>query len=231
VLAPAVQRAGGLGARLLQCERQMGLLSALRDARRSKYSAGGLSASSPGQALLQGGGAENNENISPGSPALQQGTPLRPKALSLTPLSGRAQQPAGRPHVAVLRALGNGHTVRPGRFGHACWCVSGRVHCKCSAQALNGCTWVRSGVRGSAAARPRPRARPRPSRAARASRRRARALSSAARPQCRCCARPALLRRRRAHLQAPTRGLRMRTPCSLPARHQSLQHCCSPCRS
>lgn len=90
----------------------MGLLDALR--RNSRSASKHQAAPSQGQFVSQGESLENNENLSPASPAAAADTPLRPKTLSLTPLSShapQAAQPGGLPPAAVLRVLGNGHTV------------------------------------------------------------------------------------------------------------------------
>ena len=91
----------------------MGLLDALR--RNSRSASKHPGAPALRQFASRGEGLENNENLSPASPAAAADTPLRPKTLSLTPLSSHAPQAAqagALPPAAVLRVLGNGHTVR-----------------------------------------------------------------------------------------------------------------------
>lgn len=106
--------------------RFMGLFSGLR--RNSRGSAR-HSAPSPEQGFQESAAAENNENLSPASPAvLKDTTPLRPKTLSLTPLSSRAPQSGSRPPAAVLRALGNVHTVRLWELWLACCDLRKAMH-------------------------------------------------------------------------------------------------------
>ena len=127
----------------------MGLLDALR--RNSRSASKHQGAPSPRQFASRSEGLENNENLSPASPAAAADTPLRPKALSLTPLSSHASQAAqssGRPPAAVLRVLGNGHTVRHASaaqhhewegFSHALRCAL-----TCSKTPLASLSWPSS---------------------------------------------------------------------------------------
>ena len=114
----------------------MGLLDALR--RNSRSASKHQGAPSPGQFASRGEGLENNENLSPASPAAAADTPLRPKTLSLTPLSSHAPQAAqasSLPPAAVLRVLGNGHTVRHASAAQHLECTLSHARC---AVHLNG---------------------------------------------------------------------------------------------